>query len=221
MINTGDTSMLGRSESGLAWMSSNGGPLLLVPGEYLSSWGGVCPPTDGRRIEATFRWDGPDSPACDYDRACDVDGYLALLEIGAGQGLVLGGDPMSTAWWPITFGDSLVNGGGILIRWFYANSDADVMAAVERVPEAAWVDDGLALVVGQAPLYLMDSTSPGGELGQLDKLGTGDDHLTIDLPAGCYALATAIVEPVPHTSLVLHRLKPVGDSTTVDRFERD
>jgi immunity protein 21 of polymorphic toxin system len=208
--------MLGRSESGLAWMNSNGGPLLLVPGELRLSWGGVCPPTDGRKIEATFRWDGPDSPACDYDRACDVDGYLALLEIGAGQGLVLGGDPMATAWWPITSAGSLANMGGILIRCMYANSDTDIMDGVERVPDTAWVDDGLALVVGQAPLYLMDSATPADELGKFDKLGIHEDHLKIHLPAGRYTLATAILEPDPHTSLVLHRLKPISDATTLD-----
>jgi len=212
--------MLGRSESGLAWMNSEGGPLLLVPGECFSSWGGICPPTDGRQIEATFRWDGADSPACDYDRACDVDGYLALLEIGTGQGLVLGGDPMSTAWWPRVAPDGTgADRGGILIRWFYANSEADVIEAVERVPEAAWVDDGLTLVVGQAPLYLMDSGSPGGELGAFEKLGIHEDHLKIHLPAGRYALATAIVESDAHTSLVLHRLKPISNATTIDPTE--
>ena len=208
--------MLGRSESGLAWMNSAGGPLLLVPGELLLSWGGVCPPTDGRKIEATFRWDGPDSSACDYDRACDVDGYLALLEIGDGQGLVLGGDPMGTAWWPLMASDGTgACMGGILIRWFYADSEADVIEAVARVPEAAWADDGLALVVGQEPLYLMDSASPGGELGEF----VHEDHLKIHLPAGRYAVATAVVEPDPHTSLVLHQLKPVGDGATVAPFE--
>lgn len=214
--------MLGRSESGLAWMNSEGGPLLLVPGECFSSWGGICPPTDGRQIEATFRWDGADSPACDYDRACDVDGYLALLEIGAGQGLVLGDMPMTTRWQPRVFSDSESAGmGGILIRCLYANSDADVMAAVEHVPEAAWVDDGITLVVGQAPLYLMDSATPADELGKFDKLGIHEDHLKIHLPAGRYAVATAIIEPDPHTSLVLHRLKRMSDDTTVAPFERD
>ena len=116
---------------------------------------------------------------------------------------------------------SLANMGGILIRWFYANSEADVIEAVARVPEAAWVDDGLALVAGQAPLYLMDSGSPGGELGMFDKLGIHEDHLKIHLPAGRYAVATATLEPDPHTSLVLHRLKPVSDNTTVDPFGRD
>ena len=42
----------------------------------------------------------PNDPATDYDRACDVNYYLGLIEIGAGKGLVLGGEPLSTAWWP-------------------------------------------------------------------------------------------------------------------------
>jgi hypothetical protein len=80
------------------WMQSNAGPLLLVPGEHLPSWEGVAPPADGRHIEAQFRWNRRDAPATDYDRACDVTGYLGLLSIGTGHGLVLGDELHATAW---------------------------------------------------------------------------------------------------------------------------
>ena len=74
----------------LNWVVSFGGPLLLVPGEHLPSWGGVEPPNDGRHIDAQFRFNGPNEPATDYDRACDVSmrGYVGLIDIGTGQGLI-------------------------------------------------------------------------------------------------------------------------------------
>jgi len=74
----------------LRWMQSNGGPLLLVPGEHLLSWEGTELPSGGRQIDAQFRWGGQNAPVTDYDRACDVQGWLGLLDIGAGHGLVLG-----------------------------------------------------------------------------------------------------------------------------------
>src|SRR5215510_13183631 len=135
--------MLHWNSNELRWINSAGGPLLLVSGEYLPFWGGVAPPPDERLIEATFRWMGPGTPATDYDRACDVQGYLGLLDIGAGHGLVLGDAPDATAWQAFaTFGDGEEVMGGILIRCVYANSDADVRAAVDHLPESAWVDDG-------------------------------------------------------------------------------
>lgn len=66
--------MLRAYGSELTWLESDGGPLLLVPSEHLLSWEGIDPPSDGRHIDTQFRWNGPDSPATDYDRACDVQG---------------------------------------------------------------------------------------------------------------------------------------------------
>ena len=183
----------------LTWMNSNGGPLLLVSGEYLSSWRGIWPPPDGQHIEAQFRWSGPDEPATDYDRACDVTGYLGLLDIGAGQGLVLGDEPHSTAWQPLPAGGNDDDISGLLIRWVYANSDFDTFAALEYVPRDAWRDDGLALDVGHEPLYLLDAAYGGSAL-------EGEDHLTIHLPPGRYSIATTEYEPDDHTRLLLHRL---------------
>ena len=167
-------------------------------------------PPDERLIEATFRWMGPGMPATDYDRACDVEGYLGLLDIGAGQGLVLGDEPDSTAWQSFgTSGDREEVTGGILIRWVYANSEADVMAAVDHLPASMWVDDGLEFSVGREPLYLLDAACDASCLDD-------DDHLTIYLPSGRYTLATADFEFEVHTRLLLHRLVWMSGGTDSD-----
>jgi len=192
--------MLSSNSGELRWLESNGGPLLLVPGEHLPSWEGTEPPSDGRQIDAQFRWNGQDAPATDYDRACDVQGYLGLLDIGAGQGIVLGDEPLGTAWQASAVaGESDDATSGILIRWVYATSEAEVMEALTHVPETAWRDDGLLLSVGREPLYLLDAAYAGSEL-------EGDNHLTIELLPGRYSMATAEYEPDSHTSLLLHRL---------------
>lgn len=193
----------------LNWVVSTGGPLLLVPGEHLPLWGGVEPPADGRRIEAQFRFNGPDEPATDYDRACDVSmaGYVGLLDIGTGQGLVLGDDSNSTAWQPAAAASAGGNDtGGLLIRWVYADREADIIAALAHVPQTAWRDEGLVLSVGHEPLYLLDAACPGSEL-------EGDSSMTIHLPPGRYAIATAEYEPNSHTSLLLHRLTRMSSGT--------
>lgn len=180
-----------------------------MPGEHLKSWGGVLPPVDGRRIEARFRFNSPDDPATDYDRACDVSmtGYVGLLDIGSGQGLILGDEPLSTAWQPaIAAGEGGDDTGGLLIRCVYANSDADVIAALAHVPQTGWRDEGLVLSIGHEPLYLLDATWPASEL-------EGESYLTIPLPPGHYAIATAEYEPDSHTSLLLRRLTRISSGT--------
>ena len=84
-----------------AWLTSDGGPLLLLARAYLRYWGGIDPPTGGRTIEARFRWSGTAAtPATDYDRACDVDDELGLLAVGPGHALVLGDEPLATSGGP-------------------------------------------------------------------------------------------------------------------------
>lgn len=189
----------------LRWLESNGGPLLLVPGEHLPSWDGTEPPADGRQIDAQFRWTGQNTPATDYDRACDVKGWLGLLDVGAGHCIVLGGEPLGTAW-QAAAGKSDDKTRGILIRCVYANSEADVIEALKHVPETVWRDTGLLLSLGREPLYLLDAAYPGNEL-------EGDNHMTIELPSGEYTIATAEYEPDSHTSLVLHRLSRMSSGT--------
>jgi hypothetical protein len=195
--------MLSRSDLGLDWMNSNGGPLLLVPGEYLTLWEGIEPPSAGRRVQATFRWDDPAAPATDYDRACDVQGYLGAIRIGDGTGLVLGDEPTATAWWPVgpDTGGGPAAAGGMLVRSIYADSEAHILEVLSPIREVDWAEDGITFHVGQQPVYLIDAAFAGSEL-------EGDDHLTIQLPVGSYTVATAVYEPDSATSLVLHRLVP-------------
>jgi hypothetical protein len=40
------------------------------------------------------------------------------------------------------------------------NREADVIAALERVPHTAWQDDHLVFSVGHEPLYLLDAAHP-------------------------------------------------------------
>src|SRR5688572_8042554 len=89
-------------DSKFEWVSCDGGPHLLLPTELVDAWEGTQPPSDGRVVSARFRYSmDPRATATDYDLACDVEGVLALIPVGAGQGLVLGGEvPMST-WLPL------------------------------------------------------------------------------------------------------------------------
>lgn len=71
----------------------DGGPMVLLPGQIASAWEGADPPSNGRVVDCTYRYDDPDAPATDYDLACESVALDAtLIDVGAGHALVT---PMS------------------------------------------------------------------------------------------------------------------------------
>lgn len=67
--------------------------MLVLPREAFCYWEGGDIPSGGRRVEARFRWDT--EVATDYDRACDVDEWAAILQVGPAWSLVLGSEVQS------------------------------------------------------------------------------------------------------------------------------
>jgi Immunity protein 21 len=186
---------MGLHRGELTWIYSEGGPLLLLSQEHLAAWEGSDPPSGGREVQAIFRYAGVGSSATDYDRACDVTDYLALLGVGQGQGLVLGDEPFQTAWWLDQ------HWRGMLVRWRWAEDEASAIQALSRIPDPVWEETGLVFTSSGSPLYLFDSACPGDELL---------DHLSIDLSQGSYSIATGILQPDRQTSLLLHRFTLQG-----------
>ena len=183
----------------ISWAATGGGPLIAIEERHLRHWLGIDPPTDGRVIDTAFRWDDdPDAPATDYDRACDVEDYAALLTVGQGYGLLLSYECM-TAWWP-----GRDTCGGILARWQYANSQAEVRQYMSMVPELPLAEPAMEWIVTDRKIYLFDSAYSGEDvLG-----GLVDDAITFELCPGKYVVSTCIYQPDTSTSLLLHRIDP-------------
>src|SRR6185295_2304307 len=133
-----------------------------------------------------------DGPATDYDRACDVDDWLGLIDVGEGKGLVLGSDPFMTTWLPLA-------DGGLLVRWVCADSEEALITAAQVIPDNAYVDSGLSLHVGDSPLVLLAACE------------CFDDQiyprLEFRLLPGEYSIGTIEYDADENTSLICHRLK--------------
>ena len=114
----------------LNWIDSAGGPLILIEQTYLNYWKGIF----------------SDQEPTDYNRACAIDNYISLIEVGDGKALVLGDMPMRTAWSPLPN-----EPGGIIICWGYANNEASVAQAVSSVPNPLDAIRGTRGGVGRAP----------------------------------------------------------------------
>jgi immunity protein 21 of polymorphic toxin system len=180
----------------LHWITSCGGPLLLLPAEYLDAWEGAEEPSDGRVVEAEFRWNlDPDAPATDYDRACDVEDYVGIIPVGAGQGLVFP-DKLTTTWWPQS------PSSGMLIRGY--TDHADLLPTLAALPEEAWQAELFTFEVGQGPLYLIDSAHPGSA-------AILAPHLVLHLLPGNYRIRTYVLHSDTLGWKPLHSLTRVGN----------
>ena len=178
------------------WIQSNGGPLLLLSNSLLGAWGGSDEPEPYLGVEARSRWN-PRGRATDYDRACDVTDLVGTVQVGVGEGLVLGDEPLATTWRPIQ-----EIGGGILVRWEYADSDIAAGRWVSAIPGSLPWEPAGRFSFEEGPLVLLDSAEPG-----LDPSGP---RLEIGLSGGVYDVHTIRWRPDGRTSLLLHRLKSRG-----------
>ena len=151
------------------WVTSLGGPLLLLPESAVTAWTGIEPSQSPRTKGITFRWRGdPNGPVTDYDRACSVEGYIGLIDVGDAKGVVLGGEPNSTTWVPI-------DGGGLLVRWVYADDEGSLLRSLVGLSEGSFERAELTLPVLAGPLLLFDSASSGGNQ-------TPEEALVIPVP---------------------------------------
>ncbi|MGI5452902.1 immunity 21 family protein [Streptomyces sp. CA-249302] len=158
----------------LDWVESGGGPLIAVPEAVLPFWAGA---------------DGEEN-ASDYDRACEVDGFVGLLPVGDSAALVLGDEPASTAFLPEH---------GTFVRWCAANSEDELLAEVpQALATAEWGEEVRWQVPGDVLLF--DCAWPGTDTERTDSL-------KVALEPGRYAVRAANVQPGPETWLGLVQLR--------------
>jgi len=156
------------------WVESGGGPLIAIPEVVLPFWAGA----DG------------DDMSSDYDRACDVDGFIGLVPVGDTRALVLGDEPASTSYLPEH---------GTFVRWCAAESEDELLSGVPAaLAEAVWEPEVEWSVPG--PVVLFDAAWPGAASARTD-------HLRVALEPGRYAVRAAYVEPGPETWVGLVQLR--------------
>jgi hypothetical protein len=169
----------------LQWIDSAGGPLILLSREYLTAWSGCDSPELADDAMSSAQ-------ETDYDRAGAIEGYIGVLPVAEGQGVVFWGAPMETAWWPVA------TNAGIFVRWSYGEEQTDVIAILTHIDEGIWESSGITVAVGSQPLYLFDAALPGQEVSE---------YLPVTLDEGTYAIDTGIARPDDRTELVMHRFR--------------
>ena len=133
----------------LGWVSSLGGPLIVMDRSLMSNWSGDVGPGNHRFQESVS----------DYDRACEVEGYVGTVEIDGGKALVLNDLPSQTTAF------SVDSKRVLLARWIWAENEDYAKDALRRFDlEQLWNDTGLYIRFETGELVLFDSVIKGSEL---------------------------------------------------------
>ncbi len=167
-----------RIENNLKWVSSGGGPLILMPQSLLQYWNGIY------ALEPPHQ-----NLATDYDRACGVEEYVGIVNVADGEGLVLGDLPSPTSCIPI---DSKTF---IITRLVWIDEKRQVENILREVSlEQHWIDTNIRISFNSGNLVLFDSASLGHKL---------NDFLNIEVNSGDYKISTFSYEPDEELNLFL------------------
>jgi hypothetical protein len=128
----------------------------------------------------------------DYDRACAVSEYAGVIRCGPGNVLVLGDEPMQSAF--IDGGENQL----AIARWVYSQSDRD---AGEILQES--MDGGLEIAgrisfeIEHGPMVMFDAAVSGIDLIQ--------NHNSMSPCHGLYRITTERLERAMKYCFLVHR----------------
>lgn len=173
---------MSNDENGIKWISSTGGPLILIKTSCLQYWKGIFGISN----------ESQGNSITDYERACEINDYVGLIDVGSCKALVLGEEPFETTWL------STEDGSGILVRWVWADNDKQVLAALKNLSlNQIWDATGIEITFSTESLILFDSSNSYDFLR---------NKLDIKIQPGTYTINSLFFKPDERVNLLIHRL---------------
>lgn len=147
----------------MKWIVSGGGPLIVIDQIHLEYWKGdrnVWEEEDIQEMQAEAK-----HPLDDYDRACQVDSYIGLIDVGEGNGIVLGDYPLPSTWQ----GNANLT-GGMIIRGGSSVDEHRLNRIILGIHDQDFEIEDFVFDNVSGKAIMFDSGCPGSDL---DCLGTG------------------------------------------------
>jgi hypothetical protein len=164
----------------MKWIDSNGGPLLFLEKKLFSIWHGI---------------DLCKGSQTDYERACGIYDFIGIIPVGQGYALVLGDEPMHTAWIP----NSDLS-GGMIARIVYTESEEAVnrMLGKNEIKFQKSITDDIIFEIDSRDLCIFDSSYAFSD--------TAIDKIEFELSPGKYTVNTFFFEPNSLNKVLIHKL---------------
>jgi Immunity protein 21 len=181
----------------LTWIQTTGGPPILMPARALAAWHGIgndWVPADERAAGA--------APA-DYDRACEVEGYSSLIDVGIDSAYVLGDEPLPVCW------IAGAPGEGTLVQPRGSRGDTQLLDDLDASP------------LDERALETTSYSSPGTHHILFDSSASGDEAVDegvrVELAAGEYEIRVVERRTASGLTLVLRELRRTESGTLRSR----
>jgi hypothetical protein len=171
----------------LKWVTSEGGPFVLMNIPTANSWLGVY------GLSST-EW-GDKNYVNDYDRACSIENYVGLITSDSNPIMVIGDLPYDLSWFPD--GDDR----GLIVKWIGADSDEDVKEAISHLNHDKFEYFPWEFIITDSDLVLFESSK------KIDEVL--DNRLNIKLLPGTYKVAFQNIEPNDFVSLHIIKLNKI------------
>ena len=175
--------MLDRKEE---WISSGGGPLLVLSVSGLPYWNGSDEPGSGIVP-------GDQNAPTDYERACSVQDWVGVIPVGPADALVLADEPLDTRWWSAS-----EVGPVYLLRWIHGDTSESVLSTLSGLFQHQFKPTGVLFTNDAERVVLFDSAMPGTDILT--------PYSSIELAPGSYRVEVGRFEPNPRTKLLVIRL---------------
>ncbi len=181
----------------LKWIESAGGPLILISDKCYSLWSGILKRSSYLDNKTEDADDFLNADKADYGKACLVQDYLGIVNIGNDTALVLGDEPLLT-----TVFHSIDN-RVVIARWFYGENEALVdkyLKAIDLNSIANW-KFASTLKLSSDRQFLFDSACSASMLPEKEN----NKWLSLNIKQGDYKIWTSIYEPDDKTKLIIHK----------------
>ena len=185
----------------LKWIDSEGGPLILLSDKSYKLWSGILNRSSYLDNKIEDADDFLNADETDYGKACLVQDYLGVINIGDDLALVLGDEPLST-----TIFHSIDN-TVVIARWCYGENEDWVDNHLKTIKLNSIDNWEFALMFGLSSdkQYLFDSACSASML----KEGI-NECLTVNIKQGVYQISTSIYEPDDKTKFIIHKFDMIN-----------
>jgi hypothetical protein len=166
-------------------ISSNGGPLLMLERELLPHWGGIDN-VGGVMPQRVDR-----KPLTDYERACNIRGWISPLKVLVGSGVVFWGDELG-------LGLERENYSAFFaVRIYYEIDDLEEHIKFAKENPNCFKKE-FDILISSSNAIVFDSAAPGVEVRK--------NYLEIDIVPGPYEVLT-YEQKAPGAEIVFHKFK--------------
>jgi hypothetical protein len=171
------------------WVNSAGGPLIFAEEGFARAWMGVFGCSKTAAGQTT-----------DYDRASRIKGYIEIVECNGGSVLVLGDEPLQSAFFVTDGGEPAI------VRWVFAKARDMELRLKEPLLEIVELAPAIKFETRSDLVFLFDAGGQAENLIDKRKEPASIRNVAFTrMPPGVHNVTTELIQSNGNYKFILHR----------------